>query len=78
MPCRIKPDFGQVSKDCSKSSNSEHWGIFHKDPLWSLGRAAALRASVEQALMAEVPGLRATISLLPTDVEAQSVQHPQS
>ena len=50
----------------------------HMPPHWSLGRAAALRASVEQALMAEVPGLRATISLLPTDVEAQSVQHPQS
>ena len=33
---------------------------------------------LSQALMAEVPGLRATISLLPTDVEAQSVQHPQS
>lgn len=49
----------------------------HMPAHWSLGRAAALRASVEQALMAEVPGLRATISLLPTDVEAQSVQHPQ-
>ena len=48
----------------------------HMPAHWSLGRAAALRASVEQALMAEVPGLRATISLLPTDVEAQSVQHP--
>ena len=50
----------------------------HMPAHWSLGRAAALRASVEQALMAEVPGLRAPISLLPTDVEAQSVQHPQS
>ena len=50
----------------------------HMPAHWSLGRAAALRASVEQALMAEVPGLRATISLLPTDVEAQSVQHPQA
>lgn len=37
---------------------------------WTLGRAAALRASVEQALMSAVPGLRATIQLLPTDVEA--------
>jgi cation diffusion facilitator family transporter len=37
---------------------------------WSLGRAAALRASVEQALMSAVPGLRATIQLLPMDVEA--------
>ena len=37
---------------------------------WSLGRAAAVRASVEQALMSAVPGLRATIQLLPMDVEA--------
>ena len=34
------------------------------------GRAAALRTSVEQALMSEVPGLRASIQLLPSDVEA--------
>lgn len=40
---------------------------------WSLRRAAALRASVEQALMAEVPGLRATIQLLPSDVEAHTL-----
>jgi len=37
---------------------------------WTLGRAAALRGSVELALMSAVPGLRATIQLLPTDVEA--------
>ncbi len=37
---------------------------------WSLAEAAALRAAVEQALMRAVPGLRATIQLLPTDVEA--------
>src|SRR3982751_3457346 len=37
---------------------------------WSLGRAAALRAEVEQALMSDVRGLRASIQLLPTDVEA--------
>jgi hypothetical protein len=37
---------------------------------WSLGRAAALRADVEAALMADVDGLRATIQLLPMDVEA--------
>lgn len=42
----------------------------HMPSAWSLGRAAALRASVEQALMSEVPGLRATIQLLPSDVEA--------
>ncbi len=37
---------------------------------WSLARAAALRADVEQALMSAVPGLRATIQLLPMNVEA--------
>ncbi len=42
----------------------------HMPASWSLGRAAALRASVEQALMSAVPGLRATIQLLPSDVEA--------
>ncbi|MBL8289343.1 MAG: cation transporter [Rubrivivax sp.] len=42
----------------------------HMPSGWSLGRAAALRGSVEQALMSAVPGLRATIQLLPTDVEA--------
>jgi cation diffusion facilitator family transporter len=42
----------------------------HMPAGWTLGRAAALRASVEQALMSAVPGLRATIQLLPTDVEA--------
>ncbi|MEJ6001025.1 cation diffusion facilitator family transporter [Paucibacter soli] len=42
----------------------------HMPAAWSLGRAAAVRASVEQALMSAVPGLRATIQLLPMDVEA--------
>jgi cation diffusion facilitator family transporter len=42
----------------------------HMPASWSLGRAAALRTTVEQALMAEVPGLRASIQLLPSDVEA--------
>ena len=42
----------------------------HMPAGWTLGRAAALRASVEQALMSAVPGLRATIQLLPIDVEA--------
>jgi len=37
---------------------------------WTLGRAAAVRTSVEQALMSAVPGLRATIQLLPMGVEA--------
>ncbi len=42
----------------------------HMPAGWTLGRAAALRRSVEQALMGAVPGLRATIQLLPLDVEA--------
>jgi len=41
----------------------------HMPANWTLGRAAALRTAVEQALMAAVPGLRATIQLLPSDVE---------
>jgi cation diffusion facilitator family transporter len=42
----------------------------HMPASWTLGRAAAVRTSVEQALMSAVPGLRATIQLLPSDVEA--------
>jgi len=42
----------------------------HMPASWTLGRAAAVRSSVEQALMSAVPGLRATIQLLPSDVEA--------
>lgn len=37
---------------------------------WSLARAARLRGAVEQALVDAVPGLRATIELLPTGMEA--------
>ena len=42
----------------------------HMPADWTLRRAAALRISVEQALMSAVPGLRASIQLLPQDVEA--------
>jgi cation diffusion facilitator family transporter len=42
----------------------------HMPANWSLGRAAAVRTDVEQSLMSAVPGLRATIQLLPSDVEA--------
>ena len=42
----------------------------HMPADWSLGRAAAVRGAVEQALMGAVPGLRASIQLLPLDVEA--------
>ena len=44
----------------------------HMPASWTLGRAATLRLSVEQALMSAVPGLRATIQLLPSDVEAHA------
>ena len=42
----------------------------HMPASWGLQRAAAVRTSVEQALMSAVPGLRASIQLLPLDVEA--------
>ena len=42
----------------------------HMPSNWTLNRAAALRTSVEQALMRSVPGLRATIQMLPSGVEA--------
>ena len=42
----------------------------HMPADWTLHHAAELRGQVERALMAAVPGLRATIELLPTDVEA--------
>ena len=48
----------------------------HMPPGWTLGRAAAVRASVEMALMSAVPGLRATIQLLPDDVEAHTGDKP--
>ena len=42
----------------------------HVPASWTLGRAASLRGEVEQALMSEVEGLRASIQLLPSDQEA--------
>ena len=42
----------------------------HMPSNWSLGHAASLRNRVEKTLMEAVPGLRATIQLLPSDVEA--------
>lgn len=43
----------------------------HVPATWTLGRAAALRGELERALMVTVPGLRATIQLLPSDVETR-------
>ena len=44
----------------------------HMPAKWSLGRAAAVRANVEHALISSVPGLRATIQLLPSNVEVEA------
>lgn len=41
----------------------------HMPSGWTLRRAAAVRGAVELALMGAVPGLHATIQLLPMDVE---------
>jgi len=41
----------------------------HVPASWTLGRAAALRGDVERALMSEVEGLKASIQLLPSNVE---------
>jgi cation diffusion facilitator family transporter len=51
----------------------------HVPATWTLGRAAALRGEVEQALMTEVEGLRASIQLLPSNVEAhfKTAQEPR-
>ena len=61
--------FDHVSTRRSGSRRFVHLHM-HMPGTWTLGRAAALRTSVEQALMSAVPGLRATIELLPSDVEA--------
>jgi cation diffusion facilitator family transporter len=49
----------------------------HMPSAWPLGRAAVVRCGVEQALMEAVPGLRATIQLLPLDMEAHFDGPPQ-
>ena len=48
----------------------------HVPASWTLGRAAALRGEVEQALMGEIAGLRASIQLLPSNVEPQFQRCP--
>lgn len=42
----------------------------HMPPGWTLRHAAEQRTAVERALLKAVPGLRASIQLLPMDVEA--------
>lgn len=43
----------------------------HVPARWTLGHAAALRGEVEQSLMRALPGLRASIQLLPANVETR-------
>jgi cation diffusion facilitator family transporter len=45
----------------------------HMPASWTLGRAAALRGQVEQALVVAVPGTRAVIQLLPSNVEPHHI-----
>ncbi|MFG6430490.1 cation diffusion facilitator family transporter [Roseateles sp. LYH14W] len=45
----------------------------HMPATWTLGHAAQLRGEVEQSLMRALPGLRASIQLLPMDVEAHAM-----
>ena len=61
--------FDHISSRRSGSRRFVHLHM-HMPGTWTLGRAAAVRAGVEQALMSAVPGLRATIELLPSDMEA--------
>ena len=46
----------------------------HLPAVWSLGQADAFRAQVERALMNAVPGLHATIQLLPLNKEPASAE----
>ncbi len=46
----------------------------HLPAVWSLGQADAFRAQVEQALIHAVPGLHATIQLLPLNKEPASAE----
>ncbi len=54
----------------SRKAGQRRFVDMHMPANWSLGHAASLRNRVEKALMDAVPGLRATIQLLPSDVEA--------
>ncbi len=46
----------------------------HVPARWTLGEAAKLRGEVEQALMRALPGIRASIQLLPVNVEPRFEQ----
>ena len=69
------PDYGSIRFDDSVTRRAGSRRFLdmhmHVPASWTLGRAAALRGEVEQALMDEVAGLRASIQLLPSNVEPQ-------
>jgi hypothetical protein len=50
----------------------------HMPAEWTLGQAAEERAKLERALMQAVPGLRASIQLLPLGVEAHLGDPPDT
>jgi cation diffusion facilitator family transporter len=50
----------------------------HLPATWTLARAAALRAEVEQALMLAIPGLHASIQMLPMDVEPRTLDDEET
>ena len=66
LTMEIRPELAEMRRELRRFVDVH----MHMPANWTLGRAAALRTSVEQALMSAVPGLRASIQLLPTDVEA--------
>jgi len=73
LEARVKASAGAVHFD---SLTSRRAGArtyvdlhMHVPAHWTLGRAATARAAVEAELMALVPGLRATIELLPEGAE---------
>lgn len=50
----------------------------HLPARWTLGQAAKLRGDVEHALMTALPGLRASIQLLPANVETHFAELEQA
>ena len=73
----VREDHGQPPAR-ARADDVRHYGSSRANDRYRIwlctrptpGTAAAVRTSVEQALMSAVPGLRATIQLLPSDVEA--------
>ena len=66
-PATVRFDHITTRRDGQRQFVDLH---LHMPAHWTLRRAAELRGQVEHALMDAVPGLRTTIELLPSDVEA--------